>query len=71
MGIKKYRVSCPFSSQPEYVYLYVLNGATAFNGCDNSYHNCVECNEICKAKALQLYDQELREGPLPHVHSPV
>jgi hypothetical protein len=71
MEVKKYQVNCPFSNRPEFVYVYVLNDAAAFNGCDNNYHGCPECNELCKAKALQLLDQERREGPPPHLHSPV
>lgn len=70
-GVKKYRVNCPFSNRPETVYVYYLSDATYFNGCDNNYHSCPECNERCKVKALQLFDQERREGPQPHVHSPV
>ena len=70
MITKKYLVHCPFTNRQEYVYLYGLDKPIFFNGCDNSYHNCAECNEICKAKAIQLYDQECREGPPPHVHIP-
>lgn len=70
-GVKKYRVNCPFSNRPECVYVHVLNGITYFNGCDNNAHSCPECEELCKAKALQLYDQECREGQPPHLHIPV
>lgn len=70
-GRKDYRVNCPFSNRPETVYVYYLNEATYFNGCDNNFHSCPECYELCKAKALQLFDQERREGPPPHLHSPV
>ncbi len=70
-GTKKYQVNCPFSNRPEFVYVYVLNDAAAFNGCDNNYHSCPECNELCKAKALQLFAQASYAGQPPHVHSPV
>lgn len=70
-GIKKYQVNCPFSNRPEFVYVHVLDGVPYFNGCDNSFHICPECDELCKAKARQLYDQECREGQPPHLHSPV
>jgi hypothetical protein len=70
-GVKRYQVKCLFSNRPETVYVYVLNKATFFNGCDNNYHSCHECNELCKAKALQLFDQECREGQPPHLHTPV
>lgn len=70
-GVKKYQVNCPFSNRPENVYVYYINDAAAFNGCDTNYHNCPECNDTCRLKALALFDQERREGPQPHVHSPV
>lgn len=70
-GVKKYRVNCQLSNQPEFVYVYYINGTGAFNGCDNNYHSCHECNELCRIKALQLFDQELCEGPPPRLHSPV
>lgn len=70
-GVKKYRVNCPFSNRPETVYVYYLKDTPAFNGCDNNFHSCPECYELCKAKALQLFDQELREGQPPRVHSPI
>ena len=70
-GVKKYQVNCLLSNRPEYVYVHVLNDAAAFNGCDGSYHKCPECDDLCKAKALQLFDQERREGPPPHLHNPV
>jgi len=70
-GVKKYQVNCPFSNRPEFVYVYVLNDAAIFAGCNNSFHACPECDELCKAKALQQLDRERHEGPLPHLHSPV
>ena len=71
IGRKDYRVNCPFSNRPEIVYVYYLNDAAYFNGCDSNYHACPECSEICKAKALQLLDQERDEGQPPHLHTPV
>ena len=70
-GVKKYQVNCPFSNRPEFVYVYALDDAAAFNGCDNNYHACPECNEFCKAKALQLFDQESCAGQPPRAHTPV
>lgn len=67
---KKYLVYCPFTKRQEYVYLYGLDKPNVFNGCENNYTLRPECTETCKAKALQLYDQECREGPPPHVHIP-
>ena len=59
---KKYRVNCPFSNRPEIVYVHTaeLDGikVAAFAGCDNSYHSCPECDELCKAKVQQLFDQD-------------
>lgn len=72
MEVKKYQVNCPFSNRPEFVYVYVLESGdihmAAFNGCDNNYHACPECDELCKAKAQKLFDQEsCAEQPL-HGH---
>ena len=59
---KKYRVNCPFSNRPEYVYVHTAEcdglKIAAFAGCDNSYHKCIECDELCKAKVQKLFDQE-------------
>lgn len=69
-GVKKYRVNCPFSNQPEYVYVYYINDTAAFNGCDNNYHGCAECNEACRLKALELFGQESREAQPLHGRMP-
>ena len=65
METKKYQVNCPISNRPEFVYVHTVKGIDArladFNGCDNSYHRCKECDEICQAKARQLFSQEYGE----------
>ena len=62
---KKYRVNCPFSNRPEDVFVRTVvieNVRLAeFNGCDNSYHRCKECDEICQTKARQMFSQEYGE----------
>lgn len=64
---KKYRVHCPFSNRPEDVFVRTVDSADVrlaeFNGCDNSYHKCVECDEICFSKVQKLFDQEYGAEP--------
>lgn len=64
-GVNKYRVNCPFSNRHEDVYVRTIKGIDArlaeFNGCGNNYHKCKECDEICQAKARQLFSQEYDE----------
>lgn len=64
---KKYRVNCPFSNRLEYVFARTVVSEDArlaeFNGCDNSYHKCVECDEICFSKVQKLFDQEYGAEP--------
>lgn len=69
-GRREYLMSCPFSKQMETVHLYYINDATAFNGCDNGFHQCNEC-EQCRIMAQKLFDRENEEGLLPHGHSRV
>lgn len=67
-GKRDYLVECPFSHSKERVYLYYINDAVAFNGCENNFHGCREC-EDCRIKAQQMFEQEDREGKLPHGHT--
>ena len=61
-GLAQYKVDCPFSSHPVEVNVYyaVNNGVAVgrFNGCDLHYHKCQECDEVCQAKTLQLFEQD-------------
>ena len=63
---KKYRVNCPLSNRPEYVYARTVLSADVrlaeFNGCDNQ-HKCMECDEICFSKVQKLFDQEYGAEP--------
>lgn len=64
---KKYRVHCPFSNRPEDVFVRTVDSADVrlaeFNGCNNGYHKCKECDEICYAKVQKLFAQECGEEP--------
>ena len=53
------KVHCPLSRKEEDVYFHPVHidgkwyvDENSFNGCDNSWHSCPEC-ERCKSKAWQ------------------
>lgn len=56
MNAKPYAVeiNCPFSDRKEEVYFFEVplgeEFRLQFNGCDNSWHKCEEC-EVCRQKA--------------------
>lgn len=69
----KYRVDCPLSNQPEYVYIRSTQWneifLAAFNGCDNNWHSCEEC-EVCRKAAQAQFNSEHPESPSIQWHTP-
>lgn len=65
MEEKGYPVTCLFTNAKEYVFVRTVKSIDVrlaeFNGCNNSYHQCKECDEVCQAKARKLFDQEYGE----------
>lgn len=59
----KIRVNCQFSGQPEFVYFYYDDNFYLFNGCDNNYHGCPECNKTCFALAMRQFNPASSGGP--------
>lgn len=70
----KIHIRCALSNKPEIVYVrslvYQDIHLEEFNGCDNDFHNCHECNVICNNAAMEKFHQLAAEGPPPWMHMP-
>ena len=67
----KYTVDCPFSNRPQYVHVYFADAQSAlFAGCDTFMHQCPECDEVCRSKALRLFAEDADAGRLSREQGP-
>lgn len=61
-----YTVRCPLYWKNEKVYVHTIDlgstHAAQFNGCDNSFHKCSEC-EQCADITLSLFVSDHPEPP--------
>lgn len=61
-----YTVRCPLYEKNEKVYVHTIDlgstHAAQFNGCDNSFHKCSEC-EQCADITLSLFVSDHPELP--------
>ncbi len=67
----KYTVDCPFSNRPQDVHVYFEGAHSAlFTGCDTFMHQCRECDEVCRSKALRLFAEDVDAGRLSREQGP-
>ena len=70
----KYKVDCPFSNRPQDVHVYFsfVDGSPCplFTGCDTFMHQCPECDEMCRSKALRLFAEDVDAGRLSREQRP-
>lgn len=65
MNVKPYAVeiNCPISNRSETVFFYevpVLDEIRLqFNGCDNNWHKCEEC-QACQKKAYSILESSVK-----------